>query len=623
MNRFLPGLLLFLTALGPLATQAETRPTQFPGQSGGNSQFLPVDEAYVLSVESPGENAVRVRFDIADEYYLYREKFEFRLTGAPDGVRLGEARFPAGKLHHDEYFGESEVYYDAVEILLPVEGAAPGRELSLSTTFQGCAEAGLCYPPTTRESPVRMGSGTVPLDTPATATEAGSSGSGIPAKSEQGRLADTIMTGNIALVMATFFGLGLLLTFTPCVWPMIPILSTIIAGQGESVTPRKAFFLSLVYVLAMAVTYTVAGVLFGLLGENIQAAFQNPWIIGVFVAVFVLLSLSMFGFYELQMPAAVQAKLRQVSHRQEGGTVIGVGIMGFLSALIVGPCITAPLVGALIVIGEMASPVRGGLALFGMSLGMGVPLLIIGTSLGKLVPRAGSWMNAVKAGFGVLLLGVAIWFLERVAPGSVTLFLWGLLATMSGVYLLGNRTTGGWQRFWQGLGLVAVIYGALMLIGAAGGQRDPLQPLAGLSGPAATGGASGTADARTKPAFQPVESLDELEAALDSAARSGRPVMLDFYADWCVDCQTYEHEIFPDPAVREVLERGALLQADVTEMAPRHKALMKEYGVVGPPSLLFFDTDGREMRDYRIVGAMSADRFRQHVATAFREATEQ
>jgi len=413
-------------------------------------------------------------------------------------------------------------------------------------------------------------------------------------------------------VLLGFFGLGLLLTFTPCVLPMIPILSSIIVGQGEGLTTRKAFTLSLTFVLAMAATYTLAGVVAGLSGANLQAVFQNPWVLGVFSGLFVLLALAMFGLYDLQVPASLQARLTALSNRQQGGTYIGVGIMGFLSALIVGPCVAAPLAGALIYIAQTGDAVLGGMALFALSLGMGTPVLLVGTSAGRLVPKVGPWMSAVKAGFGVLLLGVAIYLLERIVPEWVVLLLWGALLCVVAVYLgafdsLGTDA-GGPRRFAKGVGLVALVYGVALVVGGSAGGGDVFRPLGAFS-------ASGGSEAPSL-RFRPVKGLAGLEAELDLASSQGRPVMLDFYADWCVSCKELERYTFSDPEVQAVLSNAVLLQTDVTANDEQDRSLLRALGLFGPPAILFFGADGKERRSYRVVGFMDAEPFRAHAARA-------
>jgi thiol:disulfide interchange protein DsbD len=391
-------------------------------------------------------------------------------------------------------------------------------------------------------------------------------------------------------------------------------LSGIIVGQGKDITTRKAFYLSLVYVLAMAMTYTVVGILVGLSGENIQAWFQNPWIIGSFAAIFVALSFSMFGFYDLQMPASIQSKLTSISNSQQGGNIVGVAIMGFLSALIVGPCVTAPLVGALIYIAETGDAVLGGMALFALSMGMGAPLLLIGASAGKFLPKAGAWMDAVKAVFGVLLLGLAIWLLERVAPAAFTMSLWAALIIVSAIYMGAMETlaegSSGWKKLWKGLGVLLLIYGIIILLGLASGNRNLFQPLKGL------GSFSGTTAQAEHLSFIQIKGVDGFNAELSKAKAAGKSVMLDFYADWCVSCKEMEAFTFSDPAVQKSLEGVVLLQADVTPNDEIDTELYKHFGIIGPPSIMFFGADGKERRNYRVVGYMPADQFNQHVTRA-------
>ena len=433
--------------------------------------------------------------------------------------------------------------------------------------------------------------------------------------SEQDRLA-RLLTSNPAGALAAFFIAGLLLAFTPCVFPMVPILSGIIVGQGDRLTTLRAFWLSLVYVLAMAVTYTVAGVLAGLFGQNLQAVFQNPWIISGFVLVFILLALSMFGFYELQLPGRLQTRLAEASNRQRGGDLWGVAVMGFLSALIVGPCVAPPLMAALIVIGSSGDAMLGGAALFALSMGMGLPLILFGVSAGKFVPRAGAWMNAVKAVFGVGLLALAVWMLERILPGPAVMLLWGVLAIGCGVYLgaLERIEAGasGWRRLWKSLGVLLLLLGALEIIGAAAGGDYWLRPLAGLNARSAGGPAVG-AGGQDHPSFARIKSLQDLERALVAAGQGGRGAMLDFYADWCVECKRMERNTFPDPGVQALLSRLQPLQADVTANDAADQALMQAFGIIGPPAILFFDRNGKELQPFRLVGYFDAEEFSSHL----------
>jgi len=390
---------------------------------------------------------------------------------------------------------------------------------------------------------------------------------------------------------------------------MIPILSGIISGQ-DNITTGKATYLSIVYVLAMAVTYTVAGVFAAMSGENLQILLQIPWVIAIFSGIFILLALSMFGFYELQLPSSLQSKLTELSNKQSGGNTAGVAIMGLLSALIVGPCVAPPLAGALLYISQTNDPVIGGLALFAMSMGMGVPLILIGASAGKLLPRAGAWMDTVKAVFGVSMLGLAIYFLERILPETIILLLWGSLLVASSIYMgalshLHIEAT-GWQKLWKGLGVILLIYGATMLIGAAAGGKDVRQPLKGL----AIGGGSAQHAQSDVRHFKRLTTMAELDQALAEAKAAGKPAVLDFYADWCVYCKTLENEIFPAPESQAALADAVLLQADVTDAgSDEAKAIMKRFGVIAPPVIVFWDRDGNELKEHKIVGDVSLEDF--------------
>ena len=411
-------------------------------------------------------------------------------------------------------------------------------------------------------------------------------------------------------MVGTFFLFGLLLSLTPCVFPMIPILSSIIVGQGEKLTTKKSFIMSLVYVLAMSVTYTVAGVLAGIFGENLQVMFQNPWIIGSFAAIFVVLSFSMFGFYELQLPNALQSKLTNISNNQKSGSYIGVAIMGFLSALIVGPCVAPPLAGALIYIGQTGDAFLGGTALFAMSIGMGIPLLILGVSAGKLLPKAGAWMDNVKAIFGVMLLAIAIWMAERIIPASITLALWSALLIGSSVYLGAFNNTyskTGWAKFAKSFGIILFIYGLLIAIGMSAGSKDLLQPLKVLQG-----GTTQSTSQNEGLDFKKIKSSQDLKLAV----ASNELVMLDFYADWCISCKEMEKFTFSDASVQNNLAKVTLLKADVTDNDDIDKALMKSLNIIGPPAILFFK-NGKEVKSQRVVGFKTAKDFNINIKNSF------
>lgn len=581
------------------------------GLSSNEDEFLRPEQAFVFSVEAENGNTIKARWDIADGYYLYRDKFKFTLKNA-EGISIGQFDMPPGKEKVDESFGNMVVYYKGVDIFIPLNRShTNGAQVELEARYQGCADKGLCYPPQTQVMPVSLPAGQMGI-LATTSTNKPTNGNNL--SSEQDQLADMLQSGSIVLTLLVFFGSGLLLAFTPCVFPMVPILSSIIAGQKE-ITTRKAFTMSLVYVLAMALTYTVAGVVAGLFGSNLQATFQNPWILSTFSAVFVALAFSMFGFYEIQMPASIQGKLTEISNRQEGGTLAGVAMMGLLSALIVGPCVAAPLMGALIYIGQTGDAFLGGMALFALSLGMGAPLVAIGTSAGKLLPKAGAWMDAVKAVFGVLMLAVAVWMLERIVPVAVSMTLWALVLIIPAVYmgaLEPMTSTSGWKKLWKGLGLVMLVYGILILVGVASGGRDVLQPMMGLM----QTGSGTTASNVQKLKFTKIKGIDGLEQALNQAKAQQQIVMLDFYADWCVSCKEMEKYTFSDPSVQQALSGVMLLKADVTKNDDADKALMKKLGVIGPPSIHFFDRSAEEIRSLRLVGFLNKEKFRALVDKA-------
>lgn len=577
--------------------------------------ILPPDEAYQLSTFNDSRSFT-ARWIIAEGHYLYRDKMG--ITVNDSNIQTGKLQLPEGEEKDDPIFNKKLfVYHNETQVILPFRNTKDSdRDVVFKVKYQGCSEiSGICYPPQTKEFIVRLsaiGSANAATIQPEGTTTADSN----EPLSEQDQITETLKHGSTWLTMLVFFGAGLLLAFTPCVFPMIPILCGIIVGQGEDISTRKALFLSIVFVLAMALTYTIVGVLIGLSGENIQAWFQNPWIISAFVGIFVLLSLSMFGFYDLQMPSAIQSKLTAISNSQQGGNILGVAIMGFLSALIVGPCVTAPLVGALIYIADTGDAVLGGMALFSLSMGMGAPLLVIGASAGKILPKAGAWMDAIKAVFGVMLLALGIWLLERVAPEALTMGLWAALLIVSAVYMGAlNRldsTSSGWKTLWKGLGIVILIYGIIIAVGLASGNRNVYQPLKGL-------GAFSAASAQAEHIkFIQIKGVDGLNKELAKATAAGKTVMLDFYADWCISCKEMEAFTFSDPAVQDALKNTVLLQADVTPNDAQDTALYKRFGIIGPPSIMFFDRNGNERKNYRVVGFIPAEKFAQHVKRALK-----
>lgn len=607
------------------------------GAGGDDQRLLPAEEAFRLAIEPLAPDRLRLRWTIAPGTFLYRDKLALKLED-PAGATLGEVNWPEAELvanavRPDGSLGDVHLYREDLEVEVPIAGlpaaaVTQAQAIALTASFQGCADIGVCYPPqrtrielsipATQSDAVQVGAPQASpsvIVSPAPAPAPASAVSLEPPRSEQDRIAATLASGSLWATLGLFFGFGLLLALTPCVFPMIPILSGIIAGHGPGISTRKAFWMSLTYVLAMSLTYALAGLLAGLGGANLQAAFQDPWILSFFALVFVALALSMFGFYDLQLPSGLQTRIAAFSQRQQGGHLIGVAIMGALSALIVGPCVAPPLAGALIFISQTGDALLGFAALFALGLGMGAPLLAIGTSAGKLLPRAGVWMEAVKAVFGVALLGVAILLLERILPPAVSLLLWGGLLICSAIYL-GAIThlppdASGWRKLWQGLGLVMLVYGALMLVGAAAGGKDTLQPLRGLNLGLGTGGPAGAPQGVQ---FKAIKGPAGLERELAAARTVNHPVLLDFYADWCVSCKEMERYTFSDPAVAAEMARFVLLKADVTANDEEDQALMQgRFGIPGPPAMLFFDGQGQERRDRRIVGFMPSAEFAAHL----------
>lgn len=574
--------------------------------------FLPADEAFQFRADVRDADTIALNWVIADGYYLYRDKFKIQIPNV-QGIYVKEVEFPAGEVKEDEFFGRMEVYHNNVDAVAMLERLDPeAKEITLTATYQGCAEAGICYPPIER-SLVLMLADASPSPVPIAATATAAPAPKLPV-AEQDLIVQKLLQENVLFTILSFLGFGLLLAFTPCVFPMIPILSSILVGQDGELTAKRGFWLSFVYVIAMAGTYTAAGVLAGLFGRNLQATFQNPWILSAFAGIFVLLALSMFGFYKLQIPAFIQGQITKISNQQKGGTIIGVAIMGFLSAMIVGPCVAAPLAGALIYIGQTGDAALGGLALFALSIGMGIPLLALGAGAGKLLPKAGPWMNVINAVFGVLLLALAIWLLERILPTPVILALWATLLIVSSIYMgsLDSLESGasGWRRLWKGVGLVSLVCGVLLLVGAASGSKELLQPLRGLGLLTGTGE---PAAGETALAFHTIKTVADLEFELQKSAQNSQYVMLDFYADWCVTCKEMEKYTFSNPDVRQALAGVRLLQADVTAYDSDDQMLLSKLGLIGPPSILFFGPDGEERKSFRLVGFIEAESFRDHV----------
>ena len=627
--------LLLLLAAGPATAGLFDR-----FGDAGQQKILDADQAFQIIVNPVDPLTLEARWTIAPGYYLYRDKFRLSLVDAP-GVSIANVEIPSGEAKDDPNFGPQQVFHQAAVITVRLNREVSGEtEARVKMDYQGCAEIGVCYPPLSQTLPVALpayspgllageGSGVrgeppSPPITPPDAspgelqtTPALRATPPLPRREEpriepeQDRLA-RLLGEQRFLAIPAFFGFGLLLALTPCVFPMIPILSSLIAGQGASLTRRRALLLSLTYVLAMAATYTIAGVLAALLGQNLQIWFQNPWVLAVFSAMFVVLALAMFGLYELQLPTTLQNRLVDWSNRQRGGHHVGVAIMGLLSALIVGPCVAPPLIGILTFIAVTGDLALGAAALFALSLGMGAPLLLIGASAGHWLPRAGHWMERVKAVFGVLLLAVALWLLDRILPAATSMALWATLLIVTATYMGALQPVAHgaptWRTLIKGLGLVLLIYGILLLVGVAGGGRDPWQPLRGVR---LVASAAGEVSATAESLFRPIKTVAEVEQAVRAAG--GQPVMLDFYADWCASCRELERDTFADAVVRATLAGMTVLRADVTANNDDDQALLKRFGIIGPPALLFFSPEGTERREYRIVGFVDAPQFTQHL----------
>ena len=638
-----------LTTKGIEAALGKSKPATV---STGQEEFLPADEAFRFNAFPDGSDRVKLIWQIADGYYLYRSRVKASTTS--DKAQLGALEMPAGEFKTDEYFGKQEIYHHELVVGVPVARASAAQQtVPLKVTYQGCAHAGLCYPPITKELTLTLPTGTAGnAGAGAGGGEAGATGSGVAAGSattagspaatgsamaatsaaagtgnpaldaeaagastttastgfvsEQDRFASLITSGNIFLMLGGFFLAGLVLAFTPCVLPMVPILSGIIAGQGKSVTTRRAFSLSLTYVLGMSLTYTIAGALCAAAGKQVQTLFQQPWILVLFAALFIVLALSMFGLFTIQMPTSIQTRVASVSNNQAAGTFGGVAMMGVLSALIVTTCVGPALVGALVVIGQTGQIVRGAAALFAMSIGMGTPLLIVGASAGKLLPKAGAWMDTVKKLFGVMMLAVAAWMLARVVPERLSLVLWAIPALIC-TWILWTQTRKRSTATWVArvAGAAAGLYGLALIAGAVLGSTDPLAPLT----------ASATAK-QQELAFRPIKSVSDLQREITVAKSEGRTVLVDFSAKWCVSCKEMEKYTFTDAEVKTALNRTLLLRADVTDNDADDQALLQHMGIIGPPTIAFYGLNGQERANYRVVGFMKAPDFASHAREA-------
>ncbi|HEX9720069.1 MAG TPA: protein-disulfide reductase DsbD [Ramlibacter sp.] len=572
------------------------------------AELLPPEQAFQLAVQARDAETLIAQLTPAKDYYLYRDRISFSVQ-EPPGIMVAGVRFPKGKPKADPTFGTVEVFHDPFDVVIRLQRSGePADRLTLRASYQGCNEPlGVCYPPIEKTISVAL-SNAVASGAPSQAaqeTPGGASESSAPPRSdssEDGSFRRLFTGGSTWALVAAFFGFGLLLAFTPCMLPMIPILSGIIVGQGHTMTRRHALGLSAVYVLGMAITYAAAGVAAGLAGTLLAAYLQTPWVLGSFAAIFVLLALSMFGFYELQLPTSLQSRLASAGSRVKGGRVAGAFLMGVLSAVIVGPCVAAPLAGALLYIGQTGDTIFGGLALFSMAVGMGVPLLVVGATAGALLPKAGPWMVSVKRLFGVMMLALAIYLVSPVIPLVAQQLLWAVLLIVSAVFLHAidplPHDAPGHRRLFKGVGVIGLAGGVALLIGALSGSKDLLQPLGGLGG--------APVEVRRELAFVPVKSVADLDARLQAAR--GRPVMLDFWAEWCVSCKEMDRFTFSDAQVQARLKNVLLLRADVTANSADDQALLRRFSLFGPPGIVFFDTRGTELA-YRVIGFEPPQKF--------------
>jgi thioredoxin:protein disulfide reductase len=588
-----------VTLPGGGAKSASMLSTAVGASASQDQDFLPVEQAFQFSASRPDAGRVALRWVIADGYYLYRERIH--ITGGAGTTVTGAPQLPPGLDHNDEYFGHQQIYRQQLEALVPV-AAGPGAAAQLTVSYQGCADAGLCYPPQSQTLSLNVGGGGTAVAGSGAAP--GASGWLAHLQDKLKRLADG---GSVFALIAMFFGAGLLLAFTPCVLPMVPILSGIIVGEGDKITPMRSLALSVAYVLGMAVTYTIAGAIAALAGSQVQAFFQKTWIIVLFAGLFVLLALAMFGVYELQMPSGLQTRFAGASNRIKGGKMLSTAAMGALSSLVVTACVAPPLVAAAAIVSRTGDVWRGALAFFSLAIGMGAPLLVVGASAGRLLPKAGPWMDTVKAIFGVLFLGVAVWLLDRILPPRLVMAGWAIVVGALVLVLLKVGLRGGRRTPMRRVaGTVAAVYGLLLLASAAAGGTDPLRPLQG------TGWFGAPAQAE-EIHFTRIASDAQLDQALATARANHQPVMLDFYADWCVSCKEMIKDTFRDPGVRAALDHFVLLQADVTANNADDQALLHRFGILGPPTTAFFGVDGREQTAARVVGYMPPTEFKNHL----------
>ncbi len=592
-------LAIWQSAFAEINTNASNSANKNAFADSSDDDFLPPDEAFKLNIEADSSDSLNVIFKIVPGYYLYKERIKFVIKDTNQGS-ISTVDLPAGEIKDDPYFGKQKVYHHDFVAKINLNNST--KEIVIDASYQGCSEKGLCYAPQHKTFNLSLNNITLGGNT--------STASGASSNDDQ---ATTLLKSDkLWLIVAGFFGFGLLLALTPCVLPMIPILSGIIVGDKKvhhhATSRLHAFNLSLAYVLGIALSYTLAGIAAGLSGQLLSNALQSPWVLGATALIFVILSFSMFGFYELRLPHKIENHMVNTANRLKGGQFLGVFIMGVISALIVSPCVAAPLAGALLYISQTHDVVLGGVALFALSIGMSVPLLLIGASAGHVLPKAGPWMTAVRNFFGVLMLAVAIYIVSPVIPTSLQLVLWAALLIIPAIYLHAldnlpiNSATGKshpWMRFWKGIGIILLILGIALLVGAVSGAKSPLQPLSGLR--------YATAESEITLPFKRVKNTAELDAQINAA--TGKIVMLYFYADWCVSCKEMEQSTFSDPSVQKSLKDAVLLQANVTDNTAKDLALLKRFNLFGPPAIIFFNRSGQEIKPIKVIGYEDATKF--------------